>query len=158
MKPGGVFVDLGSGSGKGILAAALTHNFDKCVGIEILDSLAKLSYSLIKHYEEHFKSVTVSKLQVFVGDFFKDKFIEEMQNSQTEVENKKSVDFLENFINWSLDKKFSPKMKKKSRNLLLYGWSRAIKRALINLLGSAPAFSHNVMASATAPIVTPTTI
>ena len=34
--------------------------------------------------------------------------------------------------NWSLDKKFSPKMKKKSRNLLLHGWSKAIKRALIN--------------------------
>ena len=34
--------------------------------------------------------------------------------------------------NWSLDKKFSPKMKKKSRNLLLHGWTKAIKRALIN--------------------------
>ncbi len=33
---------------------------------------------------------------------------------------------------WSLDKKFSPKMKNNSRNLLLKGWSKAIKRALIN--------------------------
>ena len=34
--------------------------------------------------------------------------------------------------NWSLDKKFLPKMKKNSRNVLLSGWTRAIKRALIN--------------------------
>ncbi len=34
--------------------------------------------------------------------------------------------------NWSLEKKFSPKMKNKSRMLLINGWSKAIKRALIN--------------------------
>ena len=34
--------------------------------------------------------------------------------------------------NWSLEKKFSPKMKTKSRNTLINGWSKAIKRALIN--------------------------
>ena len=34
--------------------------------------------------------------------------------------------------NWNLDKKFSPKMNKKSRKTLLTGWSKAIKRALIN--------------------------
>ncbi len=33
---------------------------------------------------------------------------------------------------WSLDKKFSPKMKNNSRKFLLKGWSKAIKRALIN--------------------------
>ena len=34
--------------------------------------------------------------------------------------------------NWSLDKKFSPKMKKNTRSILIKGWSTAIKRALIN--------------------------
>jgi glycerol kinase len=34
--------------------------------------------------------------------------------------------------NWALDKKFSPKMKKNNRIKLLNGWSKAIKRALIN--------------------------
>ena len=34
--------------------------------------------------------------------------------------------------NWSLDKKFSPKMKHKKRSNLLKGWSKAIKRALIS--------------------------
>ena len=34
--------------------------------------------------------------------------------------------------NWSLDRKFSPKMKNKNRANLLKGWSKAIKRTLIN--------------------------
>jgi glycerol kinase len=34
--------------------------------------------------------------------------------------------------NWSLDKKFSPKMKNKNRSNLIKGWSKAIKRTLIN--------------------------
>ena len=34
--------------------------------------------------------------------------------------------------NWSLDKKFSPKMKNKKRSNLLKGWSKAIKRTLIS--------------------------
>ncbi len=34
--------------------------------------------------------------------------------------------------NWKLEKKFSPKMKNNSRKMLINGWSKAIKRALIN--------------------------
>tara|TARA_X000001036_G_C20640342_1_gene790871 strand:+ start:260 stop:1741 length:1482 start_codon:yes stop_codon:yes gene_type:complete len=34
--------------------------------------------------------------------------------------------------NWSLDKKFLSKMNKKTRSSLIYGWSKAIKRTLIN--------------------------
>ena len=34
--------------------------------------------------------------------------------------------------NWSLEKKFIPKMKNSDRKTLLLGWSKAIKRALIN--------------------------
>ena len=34
--------------------------------------------------------------------------------------------------NWSLDKEFSPKIKKNKRKKLLKGWSKAIKRTLIN--------------------------
>jgi glycerol kinase len=34
--------------------------------------------------------------------------------------------------NWALDKKFSPKMKNNTRTNLLKGWSKAIKRTLIN--------------------------
>ena len=34
--------------------------------------------------------------------------------------------------NWQLDKKFSSKMKNSSRNILIDGWEKAVKRALIN--------------------------
>ena len=34
--------------------------------------------------------------------------------------------------NWHLDKKFSPKMRNKSRSTLIKGWEKAVKRALIN--------------------------
>ena len=34
-----MFYDVGSGSGRGVFAAAFLHDFDKCVGIEILDGL-----------------------------------------------------------------------------------------------------------------------
>ena len=34
--------------------------------------------------------------------------------------------------NWHLDKRFSPKMKNKSRSTLITGWEKAVKRALIN--------------------------
>jgi len=34
--------------------------------------------------------------------------------------------------NWHLDRKFSPKMKNNFRNVLIKGWSTAIKRTLIN--------------------------
>ncbi len=33
---------------------------------------------------------------------------------------------------WHLDKKFSPKMKNKSRSMLIKGWEKSVKRALIN--------------------------
>ena len=41
-KTGGVFYDLGCGSGKAVVAAALTRTpaFDRCVGVELLPSLA----------------------------------------------------------------------------------------------------------------------
>lgn len=38
-KPGGIFVDLGSGIGKGVIAGALIHEFEECIGIEILDDI-----------------------------------------------------------------------------------------------------------------------
>lgn len=35
----GVFVDLGSGLGKAVLTAHLVGGFQKCIGIELLESL-----------------------------------------------------------------------------------------------------------------------
>ena len=45
----------------------------------------------------------------------------------------KKYDYLKDISkSWSLDRKFSPKMKNNTRNKLIKGWSKAIKRALIN--------------------------
>lgn len=33
---GGIFYDIGSGAGRGVFSAMLMHNFDVCVGVEIV--------------------------------------------------------------------------------------------------------------------------
>ncbi len=47
---GGVFVDLGSGSGKPVFTAALTRDFDRLVGVEYLPALTSLSKRLMRKY------------------------------------------------------------------------------------------------------------
>ena len=38
-EPGGVFIDIGSGTGKQVLAGCLIHEFESCKGVEILENL-----------------------------------------------------------------------------------------------------------------------
>ena len=45
------FVDLGHGSGKGILTACLLYPFKKCMGIELLDKLYEASNTLKYKYK-----------------------------------------------------------------------------------------------------------
>lgn len=47
---GGIFYDLGSGTGKGVIAAAIAHEFATCVGVEILEGLFVLSQDLLAAY------------------------------------------------------------------------------------------------------------
>ena len=47
-KPGGVFVDLGSGTGKACLAAALMHPFEQVRGIEVLEGLHRFATEAIQ--------------------------------------------------------------------------------------------------------------
>lgn len=54
-KPGGVFLDIGSGSGKAVFAAALIHDFDACFGIEILESLHTISEDVLQIWERRVK-------------------------------------------------------------------------------------------------------
>ena len=49
--PGGVFIDLGHGTGKGMLAGAFMHQFESCKGIEILENLWTVSKDLKRDYE-----------------------------------------------------------------------------------------------------------
>ena len=48
----GVFVDLGHGTGKGILAAALLHPFESCEGIELIENLVHSSKKLKCVYQQ----------------------------------------------------------------------------------------------------------
>ena len=49
-RPGGIFYDLGSGTGKPCVAAAVLHNFDICYGIEILEGLYSMSLDVVASY------------------------------------------------------------------------------------------------------------
>lgn len=52
LPPNGVFYDLGSGTGKGVIAAALLGNFEYCRGIELLGSLFDISKQMKTKFEE----------------------------------------------------------------------------------------------------------
>ncbi|TYZ61447.1 hypothetical protein PybrP1_005300 [[Pythium] brassicae (nom. inval.)] len=54
-KPGGVFLDIGSGSGKAVFAATLLHDFDACYGIEILQNLHDMSETLLQLWDRKVK-------------------------------------------------------------------------------------------------------
>jgi len=54
LEPGGLFVDLGSGTGKGVIAGALLHDFDECWGIELLSGLYGVSEQLKGTYDREF--------------------------------------------------------------------------------------------------------
>ncbi len=53
---GGIFYDLGSGTGKGVIGAAILHNFDVCYGIEYLEGLYSLSLDALNAYNTRGKS------------------------------------------------------------------------------------------------------
>lgn len=53
---GGVFYDLGSGTGKGVIGAAVLHNFDVCYGIEYLEGLYSLSLDALNAYNTRGKA------------------------------------------------------------------------------------------------------
>lgn len=54
-KPGGVFLDIGSGSGKAVFAAALLHDFDACFGIEVLEQLVGISTAVLHKWEKQLR-------------------------------------------------------------------------------------------------------
>lgn len=51
LRQDGVCLDLGSGMGKAVIAAALAHKFRKSVGVETLEGLHVLSLELASRYE-----------------------------------------------------------------------------------------------------------
>jgi|LauGreSuBDMM15SN_2_FD.fasta_scaffold59987_1 SAM-dependent methyltransferase len=53
---GGLFYDLGHGTGKAVVAAAILHNFDQCIGFEILEGLFSISLDMQAAYNTRGKS------------------------------------------------------------------------------------------------------
>lgn len=60
-RPGTLFYDLGSGCGRGVIAAALIHEFDCCVGIEVLSDLHGAAVEPARRYET-LRSATPAEL------------------------------------------------------------------------------------------------
>lgn len=53
---GGIFYDLGAGTGKAVAAAAILHNFDQCVGVECLEGLYSISLEMLASYNTRGKT------------------------------------------------------------------------------------------------------
>jgi SAM-dependent methyltransferase len=67
---GGIFIDLGSGTGKASVIAALNSNFKSCIGIEILSSLHQMALeSLVSWSELSSIHHSVTKIQYLEGSF-----------------------------------------------------------------------------------------
>ena len=78
----GVFYDLGSGTGKAVLAMSLMHKFKRLVGIEYLENLFKLSQTVKQSYnntinekfENHRELLSLDRpnnIEFLQGDFLK---------------------------------------------------------------------------------------
>jgi hypothetical protein len=63
---GGIFYDLGSGTGKAVIAAAMNHNFSACYGIEILESLYDSSVVVKEQWD---KTQHITHVDFFFGSF-----------------------------------------------------------------------------------------
>ena len=81
----GVFYDLGSGTGKAVVAMSLIHPFKKCVGIEYLETLYDLSQEVkqiydstinekFSTYKQLFTMSQPNKIEFIKGDFLKEKW------------------------------------------------------------------------------------
>lgn len=60
--PGGVFYDLGSGTGKALFVARLTRDFRKCIGIEILESLHEEACRIVSKYNQSVRPLLALEL------------------------------------------------------------------------------------------------
>ena len=66
-----VFADVGSGIGRGLIAALMCHRFERCIGVELLHSLHDQALLVKAAYEQTSagQSAAGSELQLICGDF-----------------------------------------------------------------------------------------
>ncbi|KAL4461311.1 hypothetical protein ABPG72_006572 [Tetrahymena utriculariae] len=67
---GGIFYDLGSGVGKGVLAASLLHQFHRCTGIELLESLHNMGLQLKNSILEQSEQIVQEVIEIDKYDGF----------------------------------------------------------------------------------------
>ena len=60
-------MDLGHGTGKGILSGAFMHQFERCWGIEILESLQNVSIRLKDVYDGYVQNTPAEEYQELFG-------------------------------------------------------------------------------------------
>ena len=77
----GIFLDLGSGTGKPVISMSLMHKFKKLTGVEFLQNLVKLSQQIKETYNKTIKEKIEKNKKLFSfetpnivefiqGDFF----------------------------------------------------------------------------------------
>ena len=101
----GVFYDLGSGTGKAVVAMSLIHPFKKCVGIEYLETLYDLSQEVkqiydstinekFSTYKQLFTMSQPNKIEFIKGDFLKEKW----EDTSVILANSTCFKIIENFF------------------------------------------------------------
>eukprot|EP00596_Hydrurales_sp_CCMP1899_P009096 CAMPEP_0119046404 /NCGR_PEP_ID=MMETSP1177-20130426/46390_1 /TAXON_ID=2985 /ORGANISM="Ochromonas sp, Strain CCMP1899" /LENGTH=173 /DNA_ID=CAMNT_0007019503 /DNA_START=52 /DNA_END=569 /DNA_ORIENTATION=- len=63
---GGKLVDIGSGLGRILFASILIHDFESCLGIEILSDLSDISKKIVKQWDKLKKVCSARKQDCFV--------------------------------------------------------------------------------------------
>lgn len=76
MKKGGIFYDLGSGTGKAVILGSLFGNFSKLIGIETLRDLYQISINILKRYNAEVKPIIPPEKQKQVLNFVNSDFLE----------------------------------------------------------------------------------
>lgn len=76
VRPSGIFYDLGSGTGKGVILASIFGNFSKTIGIEILKELHDTSKKILRLYEETVRPILGEGKKRQVLDFINADFLE----------------------------------------------------------------------------------
>ena len=64
----GIFYDLGSGTGKAIIAMSLMHKFKKVIGLEYLENLIKLSQGIKQNYNKTINEIFEKNKRLFSFD------------------------------------------------------------------------------------------
>ncbi|MBI4009349.1 hypothetical protein HY357_03885 [Candidatus Roizmanbacteria bacterium] len=76
LKPSGVFYDLGSGTGKGVILASIFGDFSKMIGIEILKELYETAKKVLKSYDQVVRPILPDEKKNQVLDFINADFLE----------------------------------------------------------------------------------